>query len=410
MNKNYKTQFILYSAAAMTIYWALLFFTGTKGQWINYIWQILLSVLSIAYGVLGLIAAKHWNWLKSNVGQGIFAIALGVIVWGIGQGIWTYYVIANPGEEAPTSRIIDLFYMTSIPLWIYGILRLSKATGARYGLKKPIAKISVVVTSMLLLAASYYLLVELARGGSSYFTDATPMDVFVDLGYAAGDAVNLILVVVIFGLSWKLLGGMFRRPILVILFSFVSIYLADTFYSYRHAQEIYYNGDIADLFYLLTIASFGIGLSMLDPITRKAAVQAKNGVPAPTDVQTAQPAPEQTAQTNPAPQLTEAPEQATAAPVQTPLPAEPTAAATTAPVAAPITPPATTLVSQQAPTDSPEVAAPAPESLQAAVQNEATAPLPQANTVISPTTAPESPTAQPQQNMQPPQSENQEAQ
>lgn len=373
----------------MTIYWALLFFTGTKGQTINYIWQVLLCGLSVTYGVLGLVAAKHWNWLKSNVGQGIFAISLGVIVWGIGQGIWTYYVISNPGEEAPTSRLIDLFYMTSIPLWIYGILRLSKATGARYALKKPVAKVGTIITTLLLLGASYYLLVEVARGGSAYFTDATPMDVFVDLGYAAGDAVNLILVVVIFGLSWKLLGGMFRRPILVILFSFVSIYLADMFYSYRTAQEVYYNGDISDLFYLLTIASFGIGLSMLDPITRKAATLTAKQTPA----------------TEPA-----VPIEATAPTPQTAQQADPVTPETAVDVAEPVVATNSQVeIASQQPVSAPEplsvpvepaaqqAAAPQPPASQAPAQ-ESAVPLPQANTVISPTPASSEPEAQAQQN------------
>lgn len=277
MNKKIKATFGI--SIALFIWWAVLFFGHTKEQPINYWWQAALAVAAIIFGLFGMHSAKKWGWLKSGVGQGVFFISLGLILWGIGQAGWTYYVIKYPGEEVPTATILDILYFSTIPLWTIGILRLSKATGAKYALKSVWGKILAVVISAIMFAISYYFLVIVARGGNEYFQQPF-IDTFWDLGYAVGDAINLTLALVIFGLSWKLLGGKFRKPILVILAAFGVTYLADFAFSYYDGLGLYYNGDKSDLLYLLMLTTFAIGLSMLDP-SRKSKNLAKSTEPAP---------------------------------------------------------------------------------------------------------------------------------
>ena len=243
---------------------------------INYWWQLVLSITAIVFGIIGMHTAKQWNWLKSGVGTGTFFISLGLVFWGIGQCLWTYYLIRDPNHESPSSIIMDIGYFLSIPMWAYGILRLSEATGAKYGLKETRGRISVVVISTIMIVVSYYFLVVLARGGTVYFSQSF-QTMFFDLGYAIGDAINFTMTLVIVTLSWKLLGGKFRPSILLVLASFGIVYIADFMYSYYDGKGWYYNGDVVDLPYLLMLTTFAIGLSMLDPSHKIMKVKPKSG-------------------------------------------------------------------------------------------------------------------------------------
>jgi len=267
MTKKIKILIIIAVTILLFGYWAALALTHTKFELINYWWEAALSAVFIMYGIFGFMVAKHWSWLKSGVGSGIFFIAFGLIMWGIAQAGWTYFVIKDPAQQNPPSYVLDVLYFTSIPLWFYGMYKLSKATGAKYGLRSIGAKIAVVVLIILMCAVSYYFLVDVARGGTAYFHKNSFWNIFFDLGYAVGDVINLTFALAIFGLSWKYLGGRFKKPILLILLGFALIYLADFLYSYYDGKGLYYNGQWTDLLYLSVGAVFGLGLAMMDPTT-----------------------------------------------------------------------------------------------------------------------------------------------
>lgn len=266
MNKKLKLYFILSSSALMVTWWALLFFTNTRGQYINYWWQVFMGITALLYALLGILTAAKWGWLKSGVGRGIFFISLGLMMWGLGQLGWSWYLFADPSIEAVPSHIPDYIYFSALPLWFFGILELSKSTGARYGLKKTSGKILVLLLSIIMVILSWYFLVEVARGGMGYFNQGQDfITTFFDLGYSIGDAIMLTIVFAIFGLSWKILGGRFRVPIVTILSGFLLLYFADFSFSYFNGKGEYFNGNTTDLFFFLMAASLGLGLSMLDP-------------------------------------------------------------------------------------------------------------------------------------------------
>ena len=190
------------------------------------------------YGYLGMLTARGWSWLKSGVGQSTFFISLGLIMWGFGQAGWTYYVIKDPAQQVPPTHILDVIYSSSIPLWAYGIFKLTRATGARYGIRSVKAKLSVSLLILIMLVFSYYVLVVVARGGNSYFKQPF-WTIFFDFSYAIGDFINLTLAAAIFGLSWKYLGGRFKQPILVLLGAFGVIYVADFLFSFYDGKGQY---------------------------------------------------------------------------------------------------------------------------------------------------------------------------
>ena len=264
MNKKLKLYTILIISFSMLAWWGVLFFTSTREQQINYYWQVAMGLSALLFAGIGISTAAKWGWFKSGVGRAILFISAGLIMWGLGQLGWSYYLFADPGVEAVPSHIPDYIYFTALPLWFVGILMLSKATGARYGIRKTSGKILVGLIAAIMSLLSYYILVDVARGGIDYFSQPF-LDTFFDLGYSIGDAILLTIVFAIFALSWKVLGGRFKRPIVTILIAFVFLFFADFAYSYTNGKGVYFNGNIADLFFFLMVCTFGLGVGMLDP-------------------------------------------------------------------------------------------------------------------------------------------------
>lgn len=264
MNKQQKVTFIVCASSLLALGWLAMFIAGSKENTINSWWGVGLAVVTIIYGILGLLTAGHWSWLKSYVGKGIFFISLGLIMWGVGQAGWMYYVFKDPLTQSPPSHLLDILYFSSIPLWTVGIYMLSKATGAKYALRKTKGKLMVLILSVVMIIFSYYFLVVVARGGSAYFEQAF-WKKFFDLGYSMGDAINFTLALSIFGLSFKRLGGKFKQPIISILVAFGLLFLADFAFSYFDGKDMYYNGDLSDLLYLAAITLLSLGICLLDP-------------------------------------------------------------------------------------------------------------------------------------------------
>jgi hypothetical protein len=282
MNKKLKIGIIVGSFVALLLWGVVLIFGGIRGHQINFLWAGGLALLTILYGIFGLFTAKHWSWLKSKVGQAVFFISAGVIMWGIGQAGWTYYLFKFPNQEYQPARILDILFFSSIPLWFYGMIKLTRATGAKYGLKKIAGKLLALGLTIIMFAVSYYFLVNVARGGSDYFEQPV-WDQFFNLGYSFGDAIILTFAIAIFALSWRYLGGIFKKPIIAILLSFAVLFFADILFNFRSLKNVYYNGDISDILFLVAFALLTVALCMLDPSSSKNPVVAETTVPSPVD-------------------------------------------------------------------------------------------------------------------------------
>jgi hypothetical protein len=265
MNKKVKISTVIFCATVVFLWWAYMYATGTKETNLNYYWAAALAGIAILFGLLGLFTSKRWSWLKSDMGKAIFSISLGVVMWGIAQAGWTYFIFAYPDQEVVQSKLLDLVFFISIPLWTYGILKLSKATGAKYRLKSTKGKLLVTFLPIIMFIFSYYFLIVVARGGLESVNERGYWITFFDYAYAIGDVINLTLAIAIFGLSWNLLGGRFKKPILAVLTGFGLMYIADFAFSYLDGKGLYYNGDISDLMFLIAMTTFGVALCLLDP-------------------------------------------------------------------------------------------------------------------------------------------------
>ena len=241
--------------------WLWLYVTGSKEGFLNYLYSFLFGLVPLIGGVIALIKSRLWGGFKSAVGKAVFFIGLGVFCWGFGETIWSYYNFFL-NVAAPYPSIADLGFAPSIFFYGLGTLYLSKATGAKYGLRNKYAKVFVIVAPLVILAFSYYVLIILARGGVIVPEGEPALKAILDIAYPLGDFVALTTAIIVSGLSFKYFGGKFKLDIISILLGLSVMFVADTMFSYSTTVGTYYNGNFGDLLlatgmFLLTFGVLG---------------------------------------------------------------------------------------------------------------------------------------------------------
>lgn len=213
--------------------------------------------------------SRLWGGLGSALGRAIFFISLGLFLWGCGENIWSYYnfVLSVP---APYPSVADIGFAPSIFFWLLGVANLAKSTGATYAFKKNVnAKGLAVLLPISLLIPSYFIQIVVARGGTLVPSGETFLKVVLDIAYPFGDFLALTLAALVFLLSYKHIGGMYRAAVSFILLGLAVMYFADSVFSYTTTKGTYYNANWGDL--LLTLGLFFLTYGILAFATKPAA-------------------------------------------------------------------------------------------------------------------------------------------
>lgn len=218
-----------------------------------------MTLLPLIGGIIGLKNSFKWGGIKSVVGRSSLALSLGLIAWSGGMVIWNYYLFFTE-VSVPYPSAADIIFILSWPLWTYGIWELSEAVGIKFAWKK-VSK-GFLIIPLIVTLFSVYLLMYVARGGVTY--ENFPK-LFFDLFYPLGDIVILTVTVSIFLLLRKFLGGVYKTPMLILLFGFLLNYISDFLFSYTTTKETYFNGHVVDFLFMTTMFVLSIGLSMLNP-------------------------------------------------------------------------------------------------------------------------------------------------
>lgn len=261
--KNKHLLFISTSYLAMLVWWILIFKRNLVDTKENYIFGLLIGVLALLGGVIGIIKSRKWGFLKSVVGKSICFLALGLMTWGVGTVIFAYYNLFL-NIAVPYPSIADVAYIVSWPLWTIGMIYLAQAIGVKYQLKKVGGKIFLIFIPLIIIPFSYFLLFTIARGGSIDFSGGA-LKLFFDLTYPIGDIVILTTATLIYSLSIHYLGGVFRFPILIIMFGFLMNFFADFAFSFTTTNGTFYVADWVDLLFTTTMFILSLGVSLFDP-------------------------------------------------------------------------------------------------------------------------------------------------
>ncbi len=263
MGKNKEWIIITVFYAAMVAWWLGIRNGGLVDTDQNYLFGLMIGVLPILGGIIGLIKSAKWGHFGSAVGKSIFFLSVGLISWGIGNLVFAYYNLYLH-VAVPYPSLADVAYIVSWPLWVTAMVYLLKTIGIKYRLKKAEGKFFVFIVPIACIAISYFLLITIARGGSLDLTGGLAK-AFFDLAYPAGDIIVLTMAALIYGMSVNYLGGVFRKPIVIIILGFVMNYVADFSFSYTTTNGTFFVASWVDLVFLTTMFILSLGISLFDP-------------------------------------------------------------------------------------------------------------------------------------------------
>lgn len=245
---------------AVVVFWAALFFMHHKSGNLNYWYSFLFGLVPLLGGLIGMVRANLWGGFKSTLGRAVFFVSFGLVLWGLGESIWSYYNFFKH-VAAPYPSLADLGFAPSIFFWILGTAYLSVATGALFALRKShFTKFLVFLAIVILLIPSYFIQIKVARGGVLVPPGETVLKTVLDIAYPFGDFLALVFAAIVFGLSYKYFGGLYRRAVLFLLAGLAVMYCADSIFSYTTTKKTYYNGDWGDLLLALGLYLITYGI------------------------------------------------------------------------------------------------------------------------------------------------------
>lgn len=245
----------------LVLYWIVLYISGQTSGVYNFLYSFLFSLIPLIGGIVGMVGSRTWGGLKSGVGKAVFFISLGLFAWGAGSMVWSYYNFFL-SEPAPYPSLADIGFAPSIFFYGLGAFYLSKATGAKFGLRNKYAKVFVVIAPIVIFAISYYVLVTIARGGVLVPEGETTLKIILDIAYPLGDFLALAIAAIVSGLSFKYMGGRYTLDAVAILLGLFVMFVADSIFSYTTTTGTFYNGSFGDLMltlglFLLTFGALG---------------------------------------------------------------------------------------------------------------------------------------------------------
>jgi hypothetical protein len=220
-----------------------------------YSFSTIYGLLALWGALCGLIISKKWGGFRSVIGRAIIMFSLGLLAQEFGQLVYSYYYIVLQLPTAYYPSLGDLGFFGSIPLYIYGILLLAKASGVKIGLKSFESKIQAIVIPLGVLILGYSLFLQ-----GYNFDWSNPLKVFLDFGYPFGQAIYVSIAILTYLLSKGVLGGVMRNKVRFILFALCIQFLADYTFLYQTSNGSWVDGGINDFIYLISYFIMTLGL------------------------------------------------------------------------------------------------------------------------------------------------------
>jgi hypothetical protein len=240
----------------LAFWWTFLppFSPTDQNEFHRFVWGACYQLVAIVGAVLGITSSRSWGGWKSVIGRTLLAFSLGLLFQSFGQTVYSYYNLVAQ-VEAPYPSLGDIGFFGSIPLYIYGVVLLAKAAGAKVSLRAFVNQIQAVIIPLVILLGSYF---EFLKGYEFDWTE--PLRTLLDFGYPFGQAIYVSIALLTYLLSRKILGGLMRGPVLSLVFALVVQYVADFNFLFQFSRETWYVGGYGDLLYMVAYLLMGMSL------------------------------------------------------------------------------------------------------------------------------------------------------
>jgi hypothetical protein len=275
MRNDFVTLFAKYRTADIT----LLVLVIITGWWISlhpflpssvdsvvrarYIWGSSYQVIALWGAVCGLFIGQLWGGTRSVIGRSIIAFSCGLLLQVFGQSVYSYYNLFAH-IEAPYPSLGDIGYFGSIFAYLYGAFLLARASGVSVSLKSYRNQLLAVLLPILLLLTTYLIFLQ-----GYVFDWAHPVKVFLDFGYPLGQACYVSVAILTLLLSRKVLGGMMRGAVLLLLIALIVQYCSDFNFLYQANQNSWYVAGYGDYLYVVSYFLMSIALMYIGHVFSK---------------------------------------------------------------------------------------------------------------------------------------------
>lgn len=225
------------------------------------------GMIALFGAIWGLAISRKWGGFKSIMGKAIIFFSLGLLAQVFGQLVYAYYSFYK-NIAIPYPSLGDLGYFGSIPLYTYGVFLLGRASGVKFSLKSSRHQLLAFLIPAIMLIFTYIIFLqhyEMPRFVGKFLPLwLVPVTIFLDFGYPLGEAIYISLALLAFLLSRKILGGVMKYKILILLLALSIQYLCDFTFLYQVSKGTYVSGGINDLMYLISYFVMTLGLLELD--------------------------------------------------------------------------------------------------------------------------------------------------
>ncbi|MDP9235886.1 MAG: diguanylate cyclase [Chloroflexota bacterium] len=195
--------------------------------------DVALSVTAIAGGLGSLLLS--WT-LRGPDRRGWLFISAGVLSWGLGQAVWSYYELI--AHRAPFPSGADVGYLGMIPLMLTGVALLPAARDMR-GDRLKVGLDALIVMTALVTVGWYAVLGPIYTSADSTWTEK-----IILLAYPAGDVLLMCGLVGGFARGWIARGNVALVPLIAGIVLFI---VADFGFAFLTVNEAYASGDPIDI-------------------------------------------------------------------------------------------------------------------------------------------------------------------
>lgn len=250
MKKVFSTSFLVSFFTILTVglvFWDIYLYTlNSHTTQINY-WFNIYGSISIFVAVVGFASYYLGQERRSAIARSILWLSWGALANGLGLFYWLYNnVVHNISVPYPS---LGEYLFLSFPILIY--------IGSAYLLLiyRPLVTARIVVEGLLVTIISsalifHYFILPNLGGVHSFFGQ------FVTVSIPWEDAFTIALVYTTLRVS----GGKMRNYLWLFIVNLLLLIAGDFVFQYRNAVGVYWNGDIADLLYVLNMYFYALAV------------------------------------------------------------------------------------------------------------------------------------------------------
>ncbi|OGD84177.1 hypothetical protein A2572_03435 [Candidatus Collierbacteria bacterium RIFOXYD1_FULL_40_9] len=224
------------------------YLSGTNTEFVNYFYNILITLFVIIPFVQGIFYNKKHPELKPI----IVPLQISNLLFAAALYIWFYYNIT--GNEIPYPSIADLFFIMYYPINLISLFYLTRQTGVKW------TSGSIINTFLIFIFLSAISTIFLSNQSIDF--SAPVLVIILNLIYPVLDSLLTAFGVTIMR-SQKNFG---YRYLFFYVFGYAFLGFADVIFAYQTNAGIYWNGNIVDLLYALGHMSIALGTNFLPTI------------------------------------------------------------------------------------------------------------------------------------------------